>query len=141
MRDASAGTSFLQSLAEIDHRDRHHHHIPNHKHLHQRQVDATVTAVTSTVSVIQNIIIDSNGSTVQIQTWLATPTNAGPAPDTTVPTPVVVNAIPSTTAVAAIPSSSSDGGLTMSQFTLAAASSQASPLTSPPFLSTNSSSE
>ena len=78
MSDAPAGTSFLQSLAEIDHRDRFYHHAPNHKHheyLHRRQLDAalqidtTVASVTSTVSVIQDIEIDSNGNTIQIKTW------------------------------------------------------------------------
>lgn len=154
MRDATAGTSLLQSLAEIDHRDRNHHHHPNHKHLHPRQVDAaiqvdgTVTAVTSTVSVIQDIIIDSNGSTVQVQTWLAASTSVAAPPDSTVPAPTVVDAI--TTPAATIPYTSTDSGApltdligasTNAQLTLAAPISQASPSTSAPYLSTNSSSE
>lgn len=160
MRDAPAGTSFLQSLAEIDHRDRFHHHAPNHKnheYLHRRQVDAalqidaTVTSVTATVSVIQDIEIDSNGNTVQIQTWLAASTSVQASPDPTVPAPTIVYTTPWTpSAAAAAPSTSSVLGplnteivsqLTSSppQTIAAIPTSQALPLTSPPFLGTNSS--
>jgi hypothetical protein len=149
MCDAPAGTSFLQSLAEIDHRDRFHHHYPNHKnheYLHRRQVDATVTSVTSTVSVIQDIEIDSNGSTVEIQTWLAAATTVEAPPDPTVAAPTIVDTTPWTSsAAAAAPSTTMVLGPLntemISQLTSALATSQALPLTSPPFLGTNSSSE
>ncbi len=160
MRDAPAGTSFLQSLAETDHRDRFHHLHPNHKnheYLHRRQIDAalqldaTVTSVTSTVSVIQDIIIDSNGNTVQIQTWLAASTTVEAPPDPTVPAPTIVDTTPWTPSPpAAAPSTSMVLGplnteiisqLTSTQPAAVVPTSQALPLTSAPFLGTNSSSE
>jgi hypothetical protein len=142
MRDALAGTSLLQSLAEIDHRDRFHHHHANHKnheYLHRRQVDTAlqidtiVTSVTSTVSVIQDIEIDSNGNTVAIQTWLAASTTveASSAPTTA----------PSTTMVLGSLNAEMISQLTSSQSTLPVSTSQALPLTSARFLSTNSSGE
>jgi hypothetical protein len=162
MSDAPAGTSFLQSLAEIDHRDRFHHHAPNHKHheyLHRRQLDAalqidtTVTSVTSTVSVIQDIEIDSNGNTIQIQTWLAASTSIEAPTDTTVPAPTIIDTTlwTSSAAAAAAPSTTPTLGPLntemISQVTsiapqiTAIPTSQALPLTSPPFLATNSSCE
>jgi len=157
MRNAPAGTSFLQSLAEIDHRDRFHHHHANHKHheyLHRRQVDATldidatVTSVTSTVSVIQDIEIDSNGNTVAIQTWLAAsttveaPTVAAPITVDTVPlTSSAPAAAPSTTTVLSPLNTEMTSQLSSTQPTLSIQTSQALPLTSGPFLNTNSSSE
>lgn len=142
MRDALAGTSLLQSLAEIDHRDRFHHHRANHKnheYLHRRQVDTAlqidtiVTSVTSTVSVIQDIEIDSNGNTVAIQTWLAASTTveASSAPTTA----------PSTTMVLGSLNAEMISQLTSSQSTLPVSTSQALPLTSARFPSTNSSGE
>lgn len=160
MRDALARTSFLQSLAEIDHRDRFHHHHANHKnheYLHRRQVDATleidatVTSVTSTVSVIQDIEIDSNGNTIQIQTWLATSTTVEAPTDTTVAAPTTVDTTPWASSAPAVPPSTTMvsvplnteiiSQLTSTQSKLSVAPSQALPLTSPPFLGTNSSSE
>jgi hypothetical protein len=159
MRDAPARTSFLQSLAEIDHRDRFHHHA-NHKHheyLHRRQVDAaldidaTVTSVTSTVSVIQDIEIDSNGNTVAIQTWLAASTTVEAPTDPTVAAPTTVlltssapAAAPSTTMILNLLNTEMISQLSSTQPTLPTLpiqTSQALPLTSGPFLSTNSSSE
>jgi hypothetical protein len=161
MRDAPAGTSFLQSLAETDHRDRFHHHAhanhKNHEYLHRRQVDAAldidtaVASVTSTVSVIKDIEIDSNGNTVAIQTWLAASTNVEAPTDPTVAAPTNVDTTPLTSsAPAATPSTTMASGplhtektsqLTGTQPTLHIATSQAMLATSAPFLSTNSSSE
>ena len=164
MRNAPARTSFLQSLAEIDHRDRFHHHYTNHKnheYLHRRQVDAalevdaTVASVTSTVSVIQDIEIDSNGNTVEIQTWLAASTTVDAPADPTVAAPTTVDTAPWTSsapaaAAAAAPSTTMVLGplitevinqLTSTPPTPPVPTSQALPLTSAPFLGTNSSSK
>jgi hypothetical protein len=160
MSDAPARTSFLQSLAEIDHRDRLHHHAPNHKnheYLHRRQaalqIDTTVASVTSTVSVIQDIEVDTDGNTIQIQTWLAASTSIEAPPDPTVPAPTIVYTTPWTPpAAAAAPSTTPFLGLlntemvtqlssSLPQTIVAVPTSQALPLTSPPFLGTNSSCE
>lgn len=146
MRDAPAGTSILQSPAEIDHRDRYHyHHFLNHKHLRQRQADnvaqtdATVTAATSTISVIQEIELDPNGSTVAVHTWLEASTTVAAPPDSTVP----ALSIPLSTEVAAILYTSANPGVLTTQSTPqstpAVPASQVLPLTSAPYISANSS--
>lgn len=93
-----AGSSLLQTQAEKVHREQHRkikHH--QHKQLHllrQRQAAAPIdTDTTTTVSVIQQIVVDTSGST--IATVIVDP--AASTVPASVPTPVTAPAAPLTT--------------------------------------------
>jgi len=66
MGDNIAGPSLLLARQDLAHREHLHQH--NHNHLHRRQATAVVTEVVATVSVVQQIDIDSNGSTWSTET-------------------------------------------------------------------------
>lgn len=79
MGDTIAGSSLLQAHAEKVHREHDRfHHAHNLIKLRKKQAPAIVTAVTQTVSVIQQIQVDTNGSTIQVQTVLADSTVEAP---------------------------------------------------------------
>ena len=193
MGDAPAGTSLLQSHADIDHRDhnpqqiqqqQHHHHhhkhrhLHNHRTLHHRQVDSII----ATVSVTEEIIVDQNGSTqgtalIAASTTLdatvvvsAAASSAVPSSPSLVDTPLSTSTdIPITPNVFPVPvtdvlNTSTDlpvspvlplttptsanqspspgpNGLSGSHSSQSLSTSQATPLTSAPYLGTNSSSE
>ncbi|KAN0103260.1 hypothetical protein V8E51_011573 [Hyaloscypha variabilis] len=61
MGDNIAGPSFLLARQDLAHREHQHQH--NHIHLHRRQATAVVTEIVATVSVVQQVDVDLNGST------------------------------------------------------------------------------
>lgn len=118
MGDAPAGTSLLQSHADIDHRDHilqqqphHHQHrrLHNHGSLHHRQLDSAVAEVTATVSVTKEIIVDQNGNTqgatllaasatldaLPSDTTVSAPASAGSAVPIDAPPPALPESLPS----------------------------------------------
>jgi hypothetical protein len=173
MRDAPAGTSLLQSHAEMDHRDRNRHQHNHHHNQHARQLlDPILGQLTSTVSVIQEVIVDQDGIPFASRTVLAATPTIDLTPDPTVydpsvdlpsllsidPTPLVTDSpLPITEILASLtdlvaPSSITAGplitlppliGSTTAALSTAQSlqSSQALPLTSSPFHSTNATSE
>ncbi|KAE8451821.1 hypothetical protein EG329_002661 [Mollisiaceae sp. DMI_Dod_QoI] len=115
--DDHAWPSLLLAKHERAHREHVHQHQHQHHLFHRApQTGATVTAVqsvvtqvTATVSVVQQIDVDPNGSTFAIQTILADSTYRGwGGTPTTKP-----NALPTTSASPAIASSSSSASSTI----------------------------
>jgi hypothetical protein len=93
--DAIARPSLLLARHDIAHREHNHNH--NHNHLHQhhkahkRQTDSSdgvVTEVVTTISVIQEIDVDSNGNTYST---LLIPAATPPLLTITTPSIPVVN--------------------------------------------------
>jgi hypothetical protein len=112
--DALAGPSLLQGSADIVssrhwkqkrqlHNHHHDHNRHNHIDLHRRQFDSTATGVTATVSVIQQVVVDPNGSTIQVQTLVedSTTTWTTSAPLTVITNPSTLSAtVPVSTEIA-----------------------------------------
>ncbi|KAL3426939.1 hypothetical protein PVAG01_00448 [Phlyctema vagabunda] len=80
----TTGPSLILTQHENAHREhlrshQHHHQNLHHNHLHRRQEDdaapaaatSVITEVTQTISVVQQINVDSNGSTFGVETHLA----------------------------------------------------------------------
>lgn len=96
-----------QSPHEIVHREHmKKHHVHSHKRIHQRQspadTSAAVTEVTSTVSVIQQVDVDTNGSVLSTQDVPQTSTLPATTDATTSiePGPISSSVIPSPSASA-----------------------------------------
>jgi hypothetical protein len=66
MGDTFAGPSLLLAKQDLAHREHLHQHI--HNHLHRRQVTAVFTEVVATISVVQQVDVDINGSTYSTET-------------------------------------------------------------------------
>jgi hypothetical protein len=123
--DAPAGPSLLQASADIvssrhwkQKRQLHNHHHDHNRHnyidLHRRQIDGTVTSVAATVSVIQQVVVDPNGSTIQVQTIVedSTTTWTTYAPLTVIANPSMLSAtVPTLTELASPGRITSDIGL------------------------------
>jgi hypothetical protein len=90
--DAPAGSSLLQAPADIvssrhlkqkKHLHSHLHDQYRHSHidLHRRQIGVSATDVTTTVQVIQQVVVDLSGSTIGVQTVVGnswtTPSTSG----------------------------------------------------------------
>jgi hypothetical protein len=69
MGDDIAGPSLLLARHDLAHRE-HLEHVHLHNHLHKRQAapTAVVTEIVATVSVVQQVDVDSNGSTYATET-------------------------------------------------------------------------
>ena len=69
MGDDIAGPSLLLARHDLAHRE-HLEHVHLHNHLHKRQAAATavVTEIVATVSVVQQVDVDSDGSTYATET-------------------------------------------------------------------------
>jgi hypothetical protein len=63
MGDNNVGPSLLLARRDLAHRE----HIHQHNHFHRRQAQATVTEIVATVSVVQQVDVDSNGNTYATQ--------------------------------------------------------------------------
>ena len=66
MGDIADGPSLLLARQDLAHREHQHQH--NHNHLHRRQATAVVTEIVATVSVVQQVDVDINGSTWSTET-------------------------------------------------------------------------
>jgi hypothetical protein len=64
MGDNIAGPSLLLAKHDLAHRE----HLHQHNHFHKRQVTAVVTEIVATVSVVQQVDVDSNGNTYATET-------------------------------------------------------------------------
>lgn len=132
--------SLAQAPAEMVHREHNHArlHHNQHNHLHKRQSASSVTEVTATISVIQQVNVDGNGSTIGTSTVLATdPTVEAPTGLTVVDAsgnPVSGSTNPSASPSATI--SNSLISITTSTESQSLQSSQTLPLTSTPFSAT-----
>jgi hypothetical protein len=68
MGDTIAGPSLLLAKQDLAHREHPHQHNHNHNHLHRRQTPAVFTEVVATISVVQQVDVDINGSTYSTET-------------------------------------------------------------------------
>jgi len=68
MGDTIAGPSLLLAKQDLAHREHPHQHIHNHNHLHRREAPAVFTEVVATISVVQQVDVDINGSTYSTET-------------------------------------------------------------------------
>lgn len=100
--DASAGASLLLAQHDTAHREqKHQHHQHQHQKLHKRTSDrVVVTEVVATVSVIQQIDVDSNGLTFSFEfvpaptedsSPVLTDSSQGPSISTTSTEPTVLS--------------------------------------------------
>lgn len=71
MGDNIAGPSLLLAKHDLAHREHLHH---QHNHLHRRQV--VVTEIVATVSVVQQVDVDSNGNIYTTETLTTEPSPA-----------------------------------------------------------------
>jgi hypothetical protein len=117
--DAIAGPSLLLAVHEKAHREhllqsQHHHH-----RLHKKQTtDGVVTEVVTTVSVVQQINVDTNGNTLTVQTLLADSTGSQVVlTDASSPTTTTDSASPSMTSPASStsPTAASEPDYSVSQ--------------------------
>ncbi|KAH6715472.1 hypothetical protein BKA61DRAFT_632160 [Leptodontidium sp. MPI-SDFR-AT-0119] len=103
------------SLLLASHERAHREHIHQHHLLHRGDsgiVGATVTEVVATVSVIQQVTVDSNGITIGLHTFTADSTGGTSYPPTTTEsaTPSTTPASPGTSSLGATASSTSGTG-------------------------------
>lgn len=66
MGDNIAGPSLLLARQDLAHREHLHQH--NHNHLHRRHATTIFTEVVATISVVQQVDVDINGSTYSTET-------------------------------------------------------------------------
>jgi hypothetical protein len=92
MGDNIAGPSLLLAKHDLAHREHLHH---QHNHLHRRQ--AVVTEIVATVSVVQQVDVDSNGYIYSTETLTTEPSPA--------PAPAITGEPASTTTTAESPAS------------------------------------
>lgn len=96
MGDDIAGPSLLLARHDLAHRE-HLEHVHLHNHLHKRQAAATavVTEIVATVSVVQQVEVDSNGITFATETLTTedsppATTEEAAAATTTIASPAIV---------------------------------------------------
>jgi hypothetical protein len=65
MGDNIAGPSLFLAKHDLAHREHLHH---QHNHFHKRQATAVVTEIVATVSVVQQVDVDSNGNIYATET-------------------------------------------------------------------------
>ncbi|KAH7321705.1 hypothetical protein BKA65DRAFT_482151 [Rhexocercosporidium sp. MPI-PUGE-AT-0058] len=118
------------SLLLASHDRAHREHIHQHNLLHRagwgNVVGATVTEVVATVSVIQQVTVDSNGITIGLYTFTADSTGGTSFPPTTTEnaTPSITPASPGTSGSGSTASSTAGSGPGDQQANNAASSSQ-----------------
>jgi hypothetical protein len=71
MGDDTAGPSLLLAKQDLAHREHVHLHLHNNFHKRQATAEATavVTEIVATVSVLQQVDVDSNGNTFATETF------------------------------------------------------------------------
>jgi hypothetical protein len=108
MGDVADGSSLIQARAEKVHREHNRNHHLHHQHNKHRREVAGITEVVRTVSVIQQVAVDTNGVTLAVSIFTASSTPSIVEPDTTanppVPSAQFKDANTSVAAISAVPS-------------------------------------
>lgn len=111
MGDDIAGPSLLLARHDLAHRE-HLEHVHLHNHLHKRQAAATavVTEIVATVSVVQQVDVDSNGSTYATETLTTEGSSPAITEDAAAATTTTTTASPAIVTPASAAASTAVGG-------------------------------